>query len=105
MYEFFCSALDRPWLLACELRDWLAHAGLPSDLRLTRPEWVAVRAALGRPRRLSLAFLHEVRHTVCRQHAEQPSSLLATAWSPHWQGIPAPFWWQRTGLKCLCMRP
>ncbi|KAK9790510.1 hypothetical protein WJX73_001100 [Symbiochloris irregularis] len=61
MYEFFCSALDRPWLLACELREWLAHAGLPPDLRLTRAEWVAVRAALGRPRRLSLAFLHEER--------------------------------------------
>ena len=28
MYEFFCSALDRPWLLGCELRDWLAHIGV-----------------------------------------------------------------------------
>ena len=65
MYEFFCSALDRPWLLACELREWLAHAGLPADLCLTRAEWVAVRAALGRPRRLSLAFLHEVRWWRC----------------------------------------
>ena len=28
MYEFFCSALDRPWLLGCELRDWLSHIGV-----------------------------------------------------------------------------
>ena len=28
--------------------------------KMTRMEWVAIRAALGKPRRLSLAFLHEV---------------------------------------------
>lgn len=142
MYEFFCSALDRPWLTGCELRDWLQHVGIdPATVRapgacvlhglllllpraqpalrmllapggmhgqargacavqrvgavsvggswsavrmhcnhacmpqrvhpavltpeevlqkLTRLEWVAIRSTLGKPRRLSLAFLQEV---------------------------------------------
>lgn len=37
------------------------HAGLGPGVRLTRREWGAVRRALGRPRRLSLAFLRQER--------------------------------------------
>lgn len=88
MYEFFCSALDRPWLLACELREWLAHAGLPPDLRLTRTEWVAVRAALGRPRRLSLAFLHEVcwpcLSSACVLYIRMPCVLISSCGFKSW---------------------
>lgn len=37
------------------------HVGLGPGVRLTRREWGAVRRALGRPRRLSLAFLRQER--------------------------------------------
>ena len=37
------------------------HAGLAGGVRLTRREWCAVRGSLGRPRRLSLQFLHQER--------------------------------------------
>ena len=40
---------------------WLAHCGLGGISRLRRCEWRAVRAALGKPRRVSLAFLREQR--------------------------------------------
>ncbi|EFJ49734.1 hypothetical protein VOLCADRAFT_89488 [Volvox carteri f. nagariensis] len=52
-YEFLYSALDRPWFLRNELL-------LPTS-KLTRLEWSVLRASLGRPRRLSLAFLREER--------------------------------------------
>ena len=59
LYEFFCSALDRPWLMRSELQEFLHHLGLPFT-RLLRPEWALLRSALGQPRRLSLAFLRQV---------------------------------------------
>lgn len=119
--EFFCSAIDRPWLLhnplqarhptppaarcppqaqqpaplpsslqsrctavesMCSPAAWaaprlasqelnsnpprppqglLAHLSIPERARLARPERAALRAVLGRPRRLSLAFLREER--------------------------------------------
>lgn len=37
------------------------HAGLGQGVRLTRREWGAVRAALGKTRRLSLGFLRQER--------------------------------------------
>jgi len=39
----------------------LAHLSIPERARLARPERGALRAALGQPRRLSLAFLREER--------------------------------------------
>ncbi|KAK9868217.1 hypothetical protein WJX84_002502 [Apatococcus fuscideae] len=60
LYEFFCSALDRPWLMRSELQEFLHHLGLPFT-RLLRPEWALLRSALGQPRRLSLAFLRQER--------------------------------------------
>lgn len=61
MYEFFYSAIDRPWFLDSGMRRLLAHVGLGATPRLTRREWSLLRSALGRPRRLSLAFLRAQR--------------------------------------------
>ena len=51
------------WISACACAGCrvLVHAGLGQGARLTRREWGAVRAALGKPRRLSLAFLKQER--------------------------------------------
>ena len=43
------------------LQEFVVHVGLGPGVRLTRREWGAVRRALGRPRRLSLAFLRQER--------------------------------------------
>jgi hypothetical protein len=61
MYEWFYCALDRPWFMRNEWQEYLTHLGLPASKRLTRTEWAYIRASLGRPRRLSLAFLREER--------------------------------------------
>ncbi|GLC49109.1 hypothetical protein PLESTB_000183400 [Pleodorina starrii] len=71
MYEFLYSALDRPWFLRNELLEFCAlHMQLPTT-KLTRLEWSVLRSALGRPRRLSLAFLREERLRLegYREHA------------------------------------
>ena len=41
-------------------QEFLQHARVPKDAKLTRIEWAIVRAALGKPRRMSLAFLRQV---------------------------------------------
>ena len=58
--EFFCSAIDRPWLMRNELRGYLAHVGISKGTKLARPELAIIRASLGRPRRLSLSYLRLV---------------------------------------------
>lgn len=60
--EFFCSALDRPWLADDGVQTLCNHFGLKLGqlARLTRTEWTCIRRSLGRPRRLSLAFLRQV---------------------------------------------
>lgn len=42
-------------------QEFAVHAGLGQGVRLTRREWGAVRAALGKTRRLSLGFLRQER--------------------------------------------
>ncbi|KAL3133301.1 hypothetical protein ABBQ38_007180 [Trebouxia sp. C0009 RCD-2024] len=61
--EFFCSALDRPWLADDGVQTLCNHFGLKLGqlARLTRTEWTCIRRSLGRPRRLSLAFLRQER--------------------------------------------
>lgn len=61
--EFFVSALDRPWYMnGGTLQDLAEHVGLTRNAKLTRKEWNFLRkAAWGRPRRLSIAFLREER--------------------------------------------
>ena len=60
--EFFCSALDRPWLANDGVQELCNHFGLKQGqlARLTRTEWTCIRKSIGRPRRLSLAFLRQV---------------------------------------------
>ena len=60
--EFFCSALDRPWLADNGVQTLCNHFGLKVGQlgRLSRTEWTCIRRSLGRPRRLSLAFLRQV---------------------------------------------
>ena len=60
--EFFCSALDRPWLADNGVQTLCSHFGLKEGQlgRLSRTEWTCIRRSLGRPRRLSLAFLRQV---------------------------------------------
>ncbi|KAG2495072.1 hypothetical protein HYH03_006683 [Edaphochlamys debaryana] len=70
MYEFLYSAIDRPWFMRNELQEFCSHMQLPTT-KLTRLEWSVLRGALGRPRRLSLAFLREERLRLegYREHA------------------------------------
>jgi len=58
--EFFCSAIDRPWLMRNELTGYLTHVGIAKGTKLARPELAIIRASLGRPRRLSLGYLRQV---------------------------------------------
>lgn len=58
--EFFCSAIDRPWLMRNELMGYLTHVGIAKGTKLARPELAIIRASLGRPRRLSLGYLRQV---------------------------------------------
>lgn len=75
IFEFFYSAIDRPWFMDNTLGDVAAHVGLPAGVVLTRKQWNALRSsALGTPRRLSLAFLKESRaaleaHRAAARHA------------------------------------
>jgi DIRP/Myb-like DNA-binding domain len=59
--EFFYSGIDRPWYLDTTMTELVQHVGLLPGTKLTRKEWSALRSALGRPRRLSNAFLRESR--------------------------------------------
>jgi len=60
-FEWFYSAIDRPWFAQNEFMEYLDHLGMSQVTRLTRAEWCMIRASLGRPRRLSLPFLREER--------------------------------------------
>ena len=81
--EFFCSALDRPWLVNNGVQELCSHCNIsPAQLsRLSRREWGCIRRALGRPRRLSLAFLRQVQSTTppsCPAHTP-PVSICSSA--------------------------
>ena len=60
-HEWFTPALDVPFLAEDEFAKELADRGLEQPVSLTRAEWAHVRAALGKPRRFSPAFLREER--------------------------------------------
>ena len=68
--EFFCSALDRPWLANNGVQQLCNHFGLKKGqlARLSRTEWTCIRRSLGRPRRLSLAFLRQVYNQSIHQY-------------------------------------
>lgn len=80
--EFFCSALDRPWLANNGVQQLCNHFGLKKGqlARLSRTEWTCIRRSLGRPRRLSLAFLRQVySHAV---HCTHPCHMLMLQMKP-----------------------
>ena len=60
-YEWFYSAIDKLWFEKNKFQEFLDHAGIGKCKKLQRSEWAMIRRSLGKPRRLSLQFLHEER--------------------------------------------
>ena len=60
-YEWFYSSIDKLWFEKNKFQDFLDHAGISKCKSLQRAEWAMIRRSLGKPRRLSLQFLHEER--------------------------------------------
>ena len=60
-FEWFYSSIDKSWFEKNKFQEFLDHAGLSKCKKLQRAEWAMIRRSLGRPRRLSLQFLHEER--------------------------------------------
>lgn len=66
-YEWFYSAIDQPWFFN-KTDPFPCHV-VQTELgrtRLTRTEWSMVRKAMGKPRRLSKAFLNQERDSLER---------------------------------------
>lgn len=61
VFEFFYSAIDRPWFMKGGMHEIATKLGIPANANLTRREWSILRSLLGRPRRFSLSFLREER--------------------------------------------
>ena len=60
--EHFYGSIDKPWFRATGYTPFLTHLGLNAPGRaFTKKEWLAIRRALGTPRRLSLPFLRRER--------------------------------------------
>ena len=60
--EHFYGSIDKPWFRAVGYAPFLRHLGLRFPSRaFTKKEWLAIRRALGKPRRLSLPFLRRER--------------------------------------------
>ena len=74
--EFFMAAIDAPWFSAGGgLVGVLEAAGVVAPgARAQRAQWAALRSALGRPRRLSLAFLRQERASLAAWRAAARAS-------------------------------
>lgn len=68
--EWAYSSIDRGYFLRNEFQECLVEMGLPQVTALSRTEWGAVRAVMGRPRRLSSNFLLEERRKLARYRAD-----------------------------------
>ena len=86
MYEWFYSPVDLAWFRENAFRVVLQQAGLGHVTHLTRIEWAFVRSLIGKPRRLSAAFLgaqraqlHEYRTEVRNLRQLQLNGNSATA--------------------------
>ena len=71
--EHFYSSIDRNWFKTDGYRPWLEHIGLDKHATFNKRDWLVIRAALGKPRRLSLPFLRMERtslelHRVAIRH-------------------------------------
>jgi len=65
-HEWFTSALDRLYFSQNEFMECLYESGFGQITKLTRQEWSHIRSVMGRPRRLSRAFLKEEREKLNR---------------------------------------
>eukprot|EP00026_Physarum_polycephalum_P002595 Phypoly_transcript_02602.p1 GENE.Phypoly_transcript_02602~~Phypoly_transcript_02602.p1 ORF type:complete len:708 (+),score=104.49 Phypoly_transcript_02602:238-2361(+) len=61
VYEWFYSDIDRVYFQVNDFQECLNDLGLSKVRKLTRVEWAHVRSAMGKPRRLSRAFLKQER--------------------------------------------
>lgn len=61
MYEFFYASVDQPFFEAGAFRRGLVEMGLGGVQKMTRVEWSYIRSLMGKPRRLSQAFLNQER--------------------------------------------
>lgn len=70
-YEWFYAAIDLEFFKPAEseFQACLSEAGLAHVCRLTRREWSFVRSLVGRPRRLSAAYLAEERQRLHEHRA------------------------------------
>lgn len=66
MYEWFYPNIDKLFFAQNEFVDCLDKLGLGTVSQLTRTEWSEVRSMMGRPRRLSPAFLRQEREKLGR---------------------------------------
>jgi hypothetical protein len=62
VYEWFYSDIDRVYFQVNDFQECLNDLGLSKIRKLTRVEWAQVRSAMGKPRRLSRAFLKQERN-------------------------------------------
>ncbi|XRA96440.1 DIRP domain-containing protein [Pycnococcus provasolii] len=69
-FEWFYAAMDRPWFLKCDWSNFLSHTGIMHATKITKMERCQLRAAFGKPRRLSLTFLKEQRQKL-EAHREE----------------------------------
>ena len=62
--EHFYGTIDKPWFQAKGYTPFLTHLGLNKpngNQKFTKKEWLAIRRAMGTPKRLSLPFLRKER--------------------------------------------
>ena len=60
-YEYFYSGIDKPYFEKNELQECLSSLGIPYKC-LRRADFILIRKAIGKPRRLSAKFLGDERH-------------------------------------------
>ena len=73
-YEYFYSLLDKLYFARNELLDCLAALGI-NHRTFRRDEWILIRKAIGKPRRLSGKFLAQERERL-KRHREISRELI-----------------------------
>ena len=99
VYEWFYSDIDRVYFQVNDFQECLNDLGLSKVRKLTRVEWSQVRSAMGKPRRLSRAFLKQERTKLYNtrsnvrllRQGETPVSLLFLLISPPHSILLPPF--------------
>lgn len=91
-FEFLYSGIDRGFFLRNEFVECLADQGLSDARRLTRTEWSALRARLGKPRVLSARFLEQERAKLERYRIDVRRVQLSLL--PRMSSVDGPFVYQ-----------